>query len=103
MPGSMRRTKSSLLGFNLREFIQKHPRPLESESAASSWHSRQQLPSTPPSTPPPPGMYTGNPSPPPTGRVVWVDCQFFGFYIDESRKSEFSDALNFQSVPMEPP
>jgi len=88
----MRRTKSSLLAFRLREFLD----------------SKDQLPAHEPSMPPihestrsashrPPSV-TISPQKPTHTDAVWVDCFYYGFYLEKSKLPAFQASLKQQKA-----
>ena len=101
----MKRTKSSLLAFKLREFLNTKDIPFE-----PSLHSVPELSAPAPSyprTPVAPRSSSRSAAPPPGEDAIWVDCFYYGFYMDKKKLPAFQASLrqnqalqSFQQKPM---
>jgi len=96
-PEHMPRSRSSVLAFKLREFLDS-----QREQAAQAFRKPfeavqnqpvQQLPQTPLPLPLPP------PPPSNTEEMVWVDAFFYGFYIEKSKAVLYQAALQKEKSP----
>ena len=99
----MKRSKSSLLAFKLREFLDTPDDSLLACPAADPVAPRVRRPSAAsmcyPLAETEPVMY---PAPTPGRGAVWVDCYFYGFYIDADKVEAFQDSLREQQERLRP-
>ena len=96
----MTRTKSSLLAFKLREF-------LDTRDEERAGHDPLPQPPAPPARRPSCCAYETEPiiAPvvPPSREAVWVDCYFYGFYIEADKAAQFQASLQQQQERLRGP
>ena len=90
----MRRTPSSLLALKLREFLDT---PGAAQAAGGAPHLTSEVhqrgaPLPPLAEWPRPSSARLNPSGPPVNSV-WVDCFFYGFWIDKTKVADFQRSM----------
>ena len=85
----MSRSRSSLLAFNLREFLGSGPlkRIEDREDSLERIEDREDWEAVSDPRPSAPGPVVAVPSAPTTAPpgCVWVDCYFYGFWIEEDK------------------
>ena len=81
----MSRSRSSLLAFNLREFLGSAPlERIEDEDWGAAFESLRCVPGPSMPTPPSSPVLAPLPDAAPPG-FVWVDCFFYGFWMEEHK------------------
>lgn len=88
----MKRTKSSLLAFKLREFLDTRDDELAAHPAPQPTRVRRPTPCI--------AEHESAPmpfaAPTPGAGAVWVDCYFYGFYIEADKVAAFQESLREQ-------
>ena len=85
----IKRTKSSLLAFKLREFLDSRDAPAFEPALPSIAETSPVIPRRAASRPP---VHR------PAEDTVWVDCFYYGFYIEKSRLPAFQASLRQQQA-----